>query len=58
MIENKRLDGLFPETIEMLTAGRKKQKATGGGDDETPHKVTVILNFKKYIFDPCKRMIQ
>ena len=51
------LDGLSPETIQVLSAGRKKQKATEG-DDEAPHKVSIILNFKRYIFDPNKRMIQ
>lgn len=57
------VDGLKPETLATLSsAARKKHKAkpegtgaVGGASVET---ITILLNFKRYIFDPHKRMVQ
>lgn len=57
-------DGLKPETIQVLSSSKKKGKAkasaeTMAGASELEHvSVTILLNFKRYIFDPQKRMIQ
>ena len=68
------LDGLKPDTVQVLSANKKKAK----GKQQTTANVTsdsgaiasvdavgqgggtvkIALNFKRYVFDPNKRMIQ
>lgn len=45
--------GLLPSTVEMLRA--KKGDAKKGESDTG---ITVMLNFKRYLFDESKKMIQ
>lgn len=72
------LDGLKPDTVQVLSANKKKGKgkqqqapasiaasdsgatASASGVDATTGggTVKIALNFKRYIFDPNKRMIQ
>lgn len=52
--------GLSPETFNLISAGQKK-KGKGKEASEEQEKtssVKIILDFKRYIFDPEKRMIQ
>lgn len=59
-------EGLRPETKDLLASSSKK-KAKGGskGDEEPkaepkaePRHVSISLTFKRYIFDPHKKMSQ
>ncbi len=58
-------DGLKDETLQLLqgSGGKKKDKkakeakeAEEGGAEDT--KIEIFLNFKRYVFDPEKQMIQ
>lgn len=60
-------DGVRPETKALLTATSKKKTKAGKGDpakDDESYKVDsvqpvhITLLFKRYIFDPQKKMIQ
>ncbi|XP_028415189.1 selenocysteine-specific elongation factor-like [Dendronephthya gigantea] len=51
--------GLSPESFSMMNAGqRKKGKGRGVDEGEKMTSVKIILDFKRYIFDPEKKMIQ
>lgn len=55
--------GLSPETFNSMIAGQKKKgkgKAASTSVDEPgkPSSVKIILDFKRYIFDPEKKMVQ
>lgn len=58
-------EGLLPETKQLLNSTTKKKGksgAKGGAAEEEPkgesHPVTIHLNFKRYTFDPHKKMVQ
>lgn len=65
-------EGLPPDLVQRFSGGKKKAKrggAGGGGADgeeelvDTPTQgalepVKIILTFKRYVFDPQKKMIQ
>lgn len=57
-------EGLRPETKDLLaSSSSSKKKAKGGskGDEEPktePQHVSISLRFKRYVFDPQKRMSQ
>ncbi|KAL2091091.1 hypothetical protein ACEWY4_013354 [Coilia grayii] len=58
-------EGLKDETKQLLSGGKKKGKGGGKNDavkDEEPKSdsqpVTIQLRFKRYIFDPKKKMVQ
>ena len=63
-------EGLPPDLVQRFSGGKKKAKRGGGGgaDGEeesvdTPTQgalepVKIILTFKRYVFDPQKKMIQ
>ena len=51
--------GLSSESFSQMTAGqRKKGKGKGVTVEEVGEKVKIILDFKRYIYDPEKKMIQ
>ena len=51
--------GLSSESFSQMTAGqRKKGKGKVMAVEEIGEKVKIILDFKRYIFDPEKKMIQ
>ena len=54
------IDGLNPEVIQKYSRSKKKSKDKETSDvtSETCAPVKVILTFKRYIFDPKKKMIQ
>ncbi|CAL8335559.1 unnamed protein product [Lota lota] len=59
-------DGLRPETKLLLCSASKKKGKGGGkaepGQDDEPraesHPVSIHLHFKRYVFDPHKKMVQ
>ncbi|KAM4651062.1 selenocysteine-specific elongation factor isoform 2-T2 [Discoglossus pictus] len=59
-------NGLQPETKRVLSSATKKKSKSGKGDPETANEETkgdaqsVLINlwFKRYVFDPQKKMIQ
>lgn len=58
-------EGLLPETKQLLnSASKKKSKAgaKGAAGEEEPRAesqpVSILLNFKRYVFDPHKKMVQ
>ena len=59
-------EGLRPETKQLLGSGSKKKgkgagKAEPGQEDEPraeSHLVSIHLHFKRYVFDPHKKMVQ
>ncbi|XP_072437896.1 selenocysteine-specific elongation factor [Chiloscyllium punctatum] len=58
-------DGLNPETKQQLTTSSKKKSKGGKGDSTKAEDgktevqpIMIILAFKRYIFDPQKKMIQ
>ncbi|CAL8339024.1 unnamed protein product [Merluccius merluccius] len=59
-------DGLCPETKQLLSSGSKKKGKGGGkaepGKEDEPraesHPISIHLHFKRYVFDPHKKMIQ
>lgn len=58
-------EGLLPETKQLLNgASKKKGKsgAKGAAGEEEPRTeaqpVSIVLNFKRYVFDPHKKMVQ
>ncbi|XP_074522424.1 selenocysteine-specific elongation factor [Halichoeres trimaculatus] len=57
-------EGLFPETKQLLSSTSKKKGKGGGkgGNEEEPktesQPVSIILHFKRYVFDPHKKMVQ
>lgn len=54
-------NGLSPEVMKRYSGSKKKSKDKESGGDatlETGPPVKIILTFKRYIFDPKKRMIQ
>ncbi|XP_063283452.1 selenocysteine-specific elongation factor [Pelobates fuscus] len=60
-------NGLRPETKQVLTVPSKKRSKAGKGDTEAPKEdevkldsqpVHITLCFKRYVFDPHKKMIQ
>lgn len=56
-------EGLRPETKDLLASSSSKKKAKGGskGDEEPkpePQHVSISLRFKRYVFDPQKKMSQ
>ena len=54
--------GLSPESLDLMMAGQKKRgkgkNTTTEGGGEKMASVKIILDFKRYIFDPEKKMIQ
>ncbi|XP_054639418.1 selenocysteine-specific elongation factor [Dunckerocampus dactyliophorus] len=59
-------EGLRPDTKQLLSSSSKKKGKAGGKDgatiEEEPkadaHHVNIHLNFKRYVFDPHKKMVQ
>lgn len=58
-------EGLLPETKQLLNASTKKKGksgAKGPASEEEPRgesqPVSIHLNFKRYVFDPHKKMVQ
>ena len=61
-------DGLPPELVQRFSGGKKKGKKGGGGGEaeeeggegaaQGQEPVRIILTFKRYVFDPQKKMIQ
>ncbi|XP_075687897.1 selenocysteine-specific elongation factor isoform X1 [Rhinoderma darwinii] len=60
-------NGLTPETKQLLGGSSKKKSKASKGDTESAkeeesradsHPVLIILTFKRYVFDPQKKMIQ
>lgn len=57
-------EGLFPETKQLLSSTSKKKGKSGGkgGNEEEPktesQPVSIVLHFKRYVFDPHKKMVQ
>ncbi|XP_034536411.1 selenocysteine-specific elongation factor [Notolabrus celidotus] len=57
-------EGLLPETKQLLSSASKKKGKGGGkgGNEEEPktdsQPVSIFLHFKRYIFDPHKKMVQ
>ncbi|XP_077460021.1 selenocysteine-specific elongation factor isoform X2 [Stigmatopora argus] len=61
-------EGLRPETKQLLSSTTSKKKGKGGGkeagntNEEEPktdnHHVYIHLDFKRYVFDPHKKMVQ
>ncbi|XP_041639429.1 selenocysteine-specific elongation factor [Cheilinus undulatus] len=57
-------EGLLPETKQLLSSTSKKKGKGGGkgGNDDEPktdsQPVSIQLHFKRYIFDPHKKMVQ
>lgn len=57
-------EGLFPETKQLLSSTSKKKGKGGGkgGNEEDPktesQPVSIVLHFKRYVFDPHKKMVQ
>lgn len=59
-------EGLRPETKQMLSSASKKKgksESKGGPANEEEPKadaqpVTIHLHFKRYVFDPHKKMVQ
>lgn len=55
--------GLSPESFNLMNAGQRKRgkgrsATTNLDEDEKKTSVKIILDFKRYIFDPEKKMIQ
>uniref|UniRef100_UPI0037E7EDF4 selenocysteine-specific elongation factor n=1 Tax=Semicossyphus pulcher TaxID=241346 RepID=UPI0037E7EDF4 len=57
-------EGLSPETKQLLSSTSKKKGKGGGkgGNEEEPRAdtqpVSILLHFKRYVFDPHKKMVQ
>lgn len=55
-------EGLRPETKDLLASSSKKKAKGGSKGDEEPktesQHVGISLHFKRYIFDPLKKMSQ
>lgn len=58
-------EGLLPETKQLLNSTTKKKSksgAKGAAGEEEPRgesqPVSILLNFKRYVFDPHKKMVQ
>lgn len=58
-------EGLLPETKQLLNSATKKKSKSGAkgvaGEEEPrgeSQPVSVLLNFKRYVFDPHKKMMQ
>lgn len=58
-------EGLLPETKQLLNSSTKKKGKSGSkappGEEEPrgeSHPVSIHLNFKRYVFDPHKKMVQ
>ena len=47
------LEGLSPETMSRIGTGKKKSDQIVAGDP-----VTVTISFKRYVFDPDKKIIK
>ena len=65
------IDGLKPDTVQILSANKKKGKSKQQAGDsgatevasvdstvQSSGAVKIALNFKRYVFDPNKQMIQ
>ena len=61
-------EGLPPDMVQRFSGGKKKAKKGGGGEGEEEstdsptqgglEPVKIVLTFKRYVFDPQKKMIQ
>lgn len=56
------LEGLRPETKNLLSSTSKKKGKGGSKGEEEPktesQPISIHLHFKRYVFDPHKKMIQ
>ncbi|XP_055016306.1 urocanate hydratase-like [Boleophthalmus pectinirostris] len=57
-----RVQGLLPETKQLLNSTSKKKGKSKTVEEEpraeSSQPVTIHLNFKRYVFDPHKKMVQ